>query len=713
VEGSLVERGRQLFTTVEGQALPVQGLAAAVGISLPLLIGTFTGHPSTGLVAALGAYLTALRSPQGTYGERARSLGGILTAIAVGSLIGGLLSGHSWIAVVVVPSVLFIGSAVPSLGITLGLATLFAFVRPPSEDLVRNGLLELSGALFMGALIMAPWPGRRLRPMRESLAGLAEALVEALDVVTARPGALGWEERRAVVSAAEAGAKATYALYKVSNDDNRPQRLITALSRISGEIVALRALIEAEAVDPLRRNADAETRAAVAVLAARLRQVAEAIETGVEEPWPEADAVAAQRLIDREAEIRRATFEGEEGLLALALMAQVRRSLQRIGTSIDSAGRIVAGGITIRPSLRLPKQHPYSWWGRLASAIRTRPRLSLQALRVGIAGLVAMVIWVAFDLPFGYWLLITAVFCLQGTYGETVERVVQRIGGSALGGVLAAVLLSLAPGKTALALIIFCIAWLAFALRPINYTVWAFFMTPLAMMILDFGLPVPWSESAIRIALNIGGGALAVLAARLLWPSAGVADPSALSARLSDSLAWLIRVAAEPAEEAPPLTAALQAVGKATEEIVDMVNRLAHHPAPDLERVARLREAVTTAQRIRDHVITVTGMSRAEPGDAGPVTSILNQVADHLEQTADALQVGDASLPILNLDDVLADLDEHLSSLAKRRRAEVAAGTTLDETTPLRRDLLSAAAVRHALRGLRADVSELTTVLSR
>ncbi|MCW2914888.1 MAG: hypothetical protein JWN52_2956 [Actinomycetia bacterium] len=714
MEGSLVERGRRLFTTVEGQALPVRGLTAAVAVGLPLLVGTFTGHPYTGLVAALGAYLAAFRFPLGTYGEKARSLGGVLTAIAGGSLIGGLLSGHHWIAVVVVPCVLFVGSAVPRLGITFGLATLFAFIRPTTENFVRDGLVELSGALFLGVLIMAPWPGRRLRPMRESLAAVAEALAEALGVVTAQPGALEWEERRTAASAAIAGARATYALYNVSNEDNRPQRLLNTLSRISREIVALRALIEAEAVYPLRHNADAEIRAAVAVLAARLRPVAEAIETSAEGSWPEADALATQRLIDREAKIRRATFKGEEDLVALALVAQVRRSLQRIGTSIDSAGRIVADGITIRPSLRLPDApHPSSWWEGLASAIRTRPGLYLQALRVSVAGLVAMVIWVGFDVPHGYWLLITAVICLQGTYGETVEMVVQRIGGGALGGVLAAVLLSLAPGKTALALIIVCMVWIAFTLRPINYTVWTFSLTPLIMMILDFGAPVPWSEAVIRIFLNIGGGVLAVLAARLLWPSAGVHDPSALFARLSGSLGALVRVAAAPAEEAPPLIASLQSARKATEEVADMARRLAHHPVPDLERVARLREAVAAAQRIRDHVITVTGMSRAEPGEAGPVTSILNQVADHLEETASALQVGDSSLPILDLDDLLADLDEHLSSLAKQRRAEVIAGMTPEETTPLRRDLLSAAAVRHALRGLRADVSDLTTALSR
>ena len=66
----------------------------------------------------------------------------------------------------------------------------------------------------------------------------------------------------------------------------------------------------------------------------------------------------------------------------------------------------------------------------------------------------------------------------------------------------------------------------------------------------------------------------------------------------------------------------------------------------------------------------------------------------------------------LDLDVRLAELDGFLCCLVRRRRAEVAAGGSLEETTPLRRMLEQAAAVRYALRTLRVDAEELCRALS-
>jgi uncharacterized membrane protein YccC len=705
-------RWRQALTAWAGQAAPGYGLCAAVATALPLLIAARLGRPATGLVMALGAYLVAVRSPQGTYGRKARALVVIVTVIGAGSLIGGLLIGHRWIVAVVLPAVVIFQSVLPGGGPTFGLATVTAAVRPSTDNVIRDFALEMLGALIMSALVLAPWPGRRLRPLLESLSEAAVAVAEALDVVMAPAQDPEWERRRRAAAEALRNARTTYGMYNAGSDDERPARLINALVKIMHDTVALRALVLAGVSSPLHSGAEPETRAAIAVLAARLRSLAEVIGSPAGGSWDEADSAASHRLGDRIDEIRRAAFEGREDLVAEALAAQTWRTVRRIAATIDSAGRVATAGITVGISVpRLPgAPSPTSLWSRSVTGVSIRSAALRNALRAGVAVFVATVIWAAFDIPRGYWLVISVFLCLRNTYGETVSRVFERIGGTALGGVLAAILLAVVRGETELALVIFFCAFIGFTLSPVSYVFWMCFCTPLVMLLVDFGAPVAWSQTVVRIGATIGGGVLALAAARLLWPSSDTASQSAVLARLCSALGDLVRTATS-SEEA--LAQPLAQSREAADVLTDLAGRLAQEPSPDTELIGCLREAVAVANRIRDQVIAVAGMSRAEQGEMGPVSSILIQVADHLEEVAGALESGDASLPTLDIDDLLADLDGYLSSLAKRRRAEVAGETAVAESTPLRQDLLSVAAVRHALRGLHGDVRELDRVLYR
>ncbi|MGH3242486.1 MAG: hypothetical protein ACRDNL_19070, partial [Spirillospora sp.] len=124
------------------------GVAAALAMALPLFVGALTGHGASGSMIALGAYLVALRTPEGPYGARARDLAVGVLVVTVGSTVGGLLAGHTWPSVIVVPPLIALGVAVPRIGPTAGLAVLLSAVRPPSADVVAIGFLELIGGLL-------------------------------------------------------------------------------------------------------------------------------------------------------------------------------------------------------------------------------------------------------------------------------------------------------------------------------------------------------------------------------------------------------------------------------------------------------------------------------------------------------------------------------------------------------------------------------------
>ncbi|GGU97808.1 hypothetical protein GCM10010182_12720 [Actinomadura cremea] len=62
------------LTRIKDRAAPFYGLAAALGIGLPLLLGVVTGRLDRGTLAGLGAFLLAFTAPSGPYSARARSL---------------------------------------------------------------------------------------------------------------------------------------------------------------------------------------------------------------------------------------------------------------------------------------------------------------------------------------------------------------------------------------------------------------------------------------------------------------------------------------------------------------------------------------------------------------------------------------------------------------------------------------------------------------
>ncbi|MFG1998423.1 FUSC family protein [Spirillospora sp. NPDC048911] len=785
---------REAYAKIEGRAAPFYGLASSLALALPLLAGALTGHATEGSMIALGAYLVSLRAPEGPYGARARNLAAATIVVAVGATIGGHLSGHIWLAVAVVPPIVALGSSVGWIGPTAGLAVLLTAVRPRAEDVAFNGFLELLGGVLVSVLLLLPWTALRLRPLRTALSEAAEAVAEALDAVAQDIGAPDasalnavdltnpdlaavvhkpdWEERRRAAARALTAARTTYGLYRAGrggqDEPTRPERLIEALARILQETVALRALVEAARRRPPDRDWEMEVHVAIAALAARLRLLAGATGTTGQTPLGSVESAAIRRLGRQSEVIRRAGLAGDEDLVAAALIGQIRRSIDRIAGSMESARRIVAGGLRISLGLPRPLDTKGSVWGRAGTAVRTRSPTFRQVTRVSLAVALAMALVAALNLPHGHWLTITVMLCMRGTYGDTIERVVQRVGGTAIGSAIAAVLLALAPGQVTATVVLFVFALAAFALRSVNFTYWALFGTPLAMMLMDFSVPSDWTAAGERIALTIAGGLVTVLATRLLWP-AGYAE------RLPVQLGHLLGVHADLARATAAVVEdeherlphdKVMAAEQATEAITEARNRLAKERVPDTERIACLRAAAQTAHRVRDHLIAVARMSREEEIDSGPAPRILDRIADQLEEAAAALEdppepttetaapapdastpsssvtapdisppapatsalasdasirVPDTSVPAPDaagstpdtseadrrLDEQFADLDTYLSKIARRRRAEVEAGVETDAFTPLRHTLLQVSGVRYALRSLRGDADDL------
>lgn len=734
----MLQRAREAYAQINGRAAPLYGLAASVAMAVPLLVGTLTGYAAAGSTIALGAYLVALRAPEGPYGSQARDLAGGVLMVTVGAAVGGLLSGHTWLAVAVVPPLVALGTAVSQIGSTAGMAVLNSAIRPPTSDVVHSGLLEMIGGLFTTALLLAPWPARRLKPLRAALSEAADAVAEALDAVAQDVGAPDgsvldkvelddpeleevtrkpdWEQRRRAASEALTDARTTYSLYRSGrgrDDPTRPERFIEALARIMHEAVTLEAVVEATRNSPPDREWELDTHIAISALAARLRLLSGAVATAGDAPLGGEESAAVRRVVRQTEAIRRAGLAGDEDLVAVALIGQIRRSIDRISGEMNTARRLIAGGLRLKVGApRLPDPHPKSASARIGRAVRNRTPKFRQVARVLVTAVVSMALAAAFAIPHGQWMTITAMLSLRDTYGETVDRLVQRVGGTAAGSAVAALLLALAPGHLTIILVIFVFGLGAFALRSVNFTYWALFGSPLFLMLLSFSTPSGWATAGERIGLTIAGTVIAFLAVRLLWPTGHVERLPVQLGRMLGVHAELVRAAAAVVDgELPSLPhEKVIAAEEGALSVARTRDRLELERVPDTELIDALLTAVRAAHRVRDRLIAVARMAREEAVDTGPLPEILDRLADQLEEAAEGIEDPEeiprgGPSPMEELEEELAALDAHLTRLTKRRRAEIKSGVDREEYTPLRRALLQASGIRHTVGSLRRDVA--------
>ncbi|GAA4632780.1 hypothetical protein GCM10023196_067670 [Actinoallomurus vinaceus] len=707
---------RETYAESEGRPSGVYGAVASIGIATPLVIGTVTGHPAQGGLAALGAFFVVNTTPQGPYGARARALLAAVLVVTGTTMFGGLLAGHGWLAVAVVPVVAALAVAVPWLGVTATLCTVVATVRPPGSPAVFNGLMEMVGGLFVALLMVVPLLTHRLKPLRTALADAGTAVAAALDVLAEpEPSRDEWTRRRRRAYDTIRKARATYGLYLGGgrDDHQRPKRLIEAFARVMDEAVALQLLHDAalEVLPP--EEWERERRVAVAAIAARLRLVAGAIETrggadlGADEP------VALQRFTRVSEDLRLAWLAEPDHLIETALIVQVRRLVSRMTERVDGARKIIAPGLKIGfDSPRLPER-PTGGWTRFREAVRTRSPGFRYSTRMGVAIAVAMAVTTALRLPHGHWLTITVVVSLRDSYGDTVSRVVKRIGGTAIGAIVAALALALVPQQATLIVLVFIGAALGFTVRPVNHGHWMAFATPMIMLLVDYSKPMSWSAAAWRIGLTIAGGLFALVAARVLWPAGTVGLLPGRLARLMRTHARLARTVAAhfDGDREVSIRRRMEDANSAASDVEESAIGLGREPAPPDDLIRRLRRVGAEARRLRDDVKALIALQEEDRSDPGPLPAILERVADHLEEGADAVLSDERTDAELRLDDLLDEFDQHLAELTRRRRDELDSGVGTDAVTTLRRSLVQVAAARHALRGLVADAERLRTAV--
>ena len=394
-------------------------------------------------------------------------------------------------------------------------------VRPPGEALLLGGVFA-AGCLWAVLLTMVIWRIYPFRPARRAVSdayrSTARLVADLRGLVEGNAAPTEWEahargHRRAVRDTIERARLAVQDTLRVRGQAS-PRAFqalirIEAIDQIFGALIALSDLLEA--------TPDPAVRAAAGRLLRLLRPALIVV----------ADAV-------------RADDPGKIGNAALNKLSQLGPDLDTIATvgSIPALAA-VTDAILERLRIAITLTAPADWQpGALPNAGAAAPlvqrvlsplRANLNwtsavfrhALRAAVVAAPALAFTLWLNGNYQHWLTITLVLTLQPFYALTWQRAVERIGGTMLGGLVAAVLALVCTTPITIAAALFPLAVMAFTARAVNYAVFISLLTPMVVLLTEAARPgtSEFVIAGLRALYTLAGGLLAVAGCLVLWPS--------------------------------------------------------------------------------------------------------------------------------------------------------------------------------------------------
>ena len=513
-----------------------EGLRAAVGIAIPIAIGLLANHLVWGNLCAFGTFWVLSCDVGGAYRQKAINLAASGLAIIGAFIFGGwliesvtnyIIGVFLWVSSAALIGVA--GNAAAQAGLvssTIVVTSVVLFV--PSEFSVRL-LLCLIGCCWALLLSLALWPLRPYSPLFKALSASCGKLADLADAFWSGAGTpkraptnlefavaydafIGSLERSRNIWGAVRAHRAGPNLRSM-----QLLALIEQLDDIARTLVTLREELnlvgQEQSFDEFREGFANLTHS----LSHLIREIAEAVAVRGRNVDPSSLQHVFQKL-DR-------ALTAEAQKQAFFQRKELERTTRHLIEEASSLAEIVSELKSGHPSFREP---PEARFGprpkRFDPIAEIRNNWSLRsssfrhALRLGVATAIAGLIASAIHLVRGYWIPMTVVIVLKPNFGGTLERAVQRIIGTVLGALVAAVLLLVLTNPWLLLAALAILAFATFALRNRSYTLFSLALTPMVMLMLDIAHPISVTDSFLRIAHTIIGSFLALLSGYLLFP---------------------------------------------------------------------------------------------------------------------------------------------------------------------------------------------------
>ncbi|MDH2444584.1 FUSC family protein [Amnibacterium sp. CER49] len=490
----------------------------ALSVAVPLLVGVAIGQGGLGGFAGMGALLGAFGDAGGPFSARFRRTGlGVIAGI-VGLLAGRLLLTQGPIAIPVVGLFGAVSAFVSAVNAEFSFAGLqlliyLAIASGPARA-VPPGALLVAFLIGAGWSILLSFVQTRIvrEPDRPPLAvgAVLDAVLDLIRHVTGTFGGSGGEEELTQAR----------------------RRVTVAIGRAYDVIADARAHSPGSRAD-LRRLAG--VLAAVAQLAAVTTQEVRAHPGELAAAAPDLEALRTSIVTGK----RRlpARLRTPEDLATRSALTRAIAQLDRAGD--DGAASIV--GIGRRPL------------GAVLTELFSGTSTWLFAARLALTLMAAEALTLLLPIPRPYWLLLTTAVVLKPDFGSIFARGVQRTLGTLIGVLVGAVVVELVPAGPLLLIPVAVFAFLFPFGASRNFGMLSTFLTPLTLILVDFGGAGTKGLAADRLLDTVLGAAVVLLVGYLPWPSTWRPDLAAQVAKAIDALAHYARVAfARPSAEVVP-----------------------------------------------------------------------------------------------------------------------------------------------------------------
>jgi uncharacterized membrane protein YccC len=485
------------------------GLRAATATVPTLVFGELTGRPEL-LWMSLGGWLCTLCDPGGPYPLRATAMAGYLLFGALATIAGTAAQG-AWSSVIVLFVVAVLASLVRALGdaaSTVGALVLItlciAIGSPAHGDAFHRGLLVAAGSLVASALALGLWPVHPYGPARNAVANCYRELALLVESLARLPTGSAAEREAAAAQLARTGpprvradlemARAALAAVRRGRaaDTHRGEQLLVLFESADLTLGSLTAAIDALAASP-------------AIDASFLLPLADTFRGIAQATVGRGEAPRAHRLDEPAGHAGHAEIHALiEPLVITATFAAETADALRTGKEAPATPH---GPLPDAPA-RLP----------LRDQLALDSPLVRHAARMAFAVATAGAFGQFLHLSRSHWMTVTVVIVLQPDLGSTVRRALDRVAGTVLGAITAALVAPLVHRPFIFGALLFPLSALAVALRPINYALFSAFVT-LVFLLISEAFSGDWHLAAVRIGNTLLGGAIALLFAFLFWPT--------------------------------------------------------------------------------------------------------------------------------------------------------------------------------------------------
>ena len=573
-------------------------IRAALAVCGPLALGLALGDQLGGLLGAMGGLLGTVVDRGGTYPGRIRRI--VMAGIfggAAGLLLGDLVHGRGWIAVVVLVLLAGLSAVLSAAGATAAITGLQLLVY----SILGTGplgtarpwwlppLLMLAGVAWAILLLVPGWLAAPLAPEQRSIADVYRALARGL--------------RAAGTPEFPAAHQAVVDALNKAWDDLASRRI-----RISGrdpELIRLAALLWQ--THPLTEAAVTLVQEGVKAppgLVASIDAIADAIQYGT--------PVSAVRPPPGDT----------PGLQALA--AAVVGAADLVSGKRQPESSPAPRGPSARERLRDVLAETAG--GRLTRVFALRLMLS-----IGVAAVVSQ----EFPIQRSYWVVLTVAIVLRPDFGSVFARALQRGIGTMVGAVLGAIILVVIPAGPLLLLVCAVFAGLLPYGRDRNWGLFSTFLTPLVVILIDLLHPVGWSLALDRLIDTALGCAIVLLVGYAPWPSSW-------HAHLPEQLAVALDSVARYTEQAllgqPGRSSLRRQSYRALSDLRTEFQRTMAEPPSVSRRAVRLWPALAALEQVTD-TVTATAV-RADVTGQWPAPRDVGQLATALRELARSVREG-------------------------------------------------------------------------